>query len=159
MSEKRFRRWYRRTFDFFKLNCLMLSDVLSTTQEKIAALDASFITKSSKKTDGLGMFWLGCTGQSERGLELSLLGVVDLQSNTAYALDAQQTLEEKGKTRVDLYAEQVLKQAKDLLKLGTTYLAVDAYHFKEKFVSVVLAAGLQIVEKLRTDADLSQCNA
>ena len=38
--------------------------------------------------------------------------------NTAYALDAQQTLDEKGKTRVDLYAEQVLKQAKDLLKLG-----------------------------------------
>ena len=52
MSEKRFRRWYRRTFDFFKLNCLMLSGVLSTTKEKIAALDASFMTKSGKKTDG-----------------------------------------------------------------------------------------------------------
>ena len=154
MSEKRFRRWYRRTFDFFKLNCLMLSDVLSTPREKIAALDASFMTKSGKKTDGLGMFWRGCTSQSERGLELSLLGVVDLQSNTAYALDAQQTLDKKGKTRVDLYAEQVLKLAKDLLKLGIIYLAVDAYYFKEKFVSAVLAAGLQIVGKLRTDADL-----
>ena len=154
MNEKRFRRWYRRTFDFFKLNCLMLSGVLSATKEKIAALDASFMTKSGKKTDGLGMFWRGCTGQSERGLELSLLGVVDLQSNTAYALDAQQTLDEKDKTRVDLYAEQVLKLAGDLLALGIIYLAVDAYYFKEKFVSAVLAAGLQIVGKLRTDADL-----
>ena len=154
MSEKRFRRWYRRTFDFFKLNCLMLSDVLSTTQEKIAALDASFMTKSGKKTDGPGMFWRGCTGQSERGFELSLLGVVDLQSNTAYALDAQQTLDKKDKTRVDLYAEQVLKLAGDLLAMGINYLAVDAYYFKEKFVSAILAAGLQIIGKLRTDADL-----
>ena len=38
------------------------------------------MTKNGKNTDGLGMFWRGCTGQSERGLELSLLGVVDLQS-------------------------------------------------------------------------------
>lgn len=132
----------------------MLSELLSTTQEKIAALDASFMTKSGKNTDGLGMFWRGCTGQSERGLELSLLGVVDLQSNTAYALDAQQTLDEKDKTRVDLYAEQVLKLAGYLLAMGITYLAVDAYYFKEKFVSAVLTAGLQIVGKLRTDADL-----
>ncbi|OED34047.1 hypothetical protein AB832_08065 [Flavobacteriaceae bacterium (ex Bugula neritina AB1)] len=80
MSEKRFGRWYRRTFDFFKLNCMMLQGVMSTTSEKIAALDAGFMTKSGKNTEGLGMFWRGCTGQSERGLELSLLGVVDLQS-------------------------------------------------------------------------------
>ena len=132
----------------------MLSDVLSTSKEKIAALDASFMTKSGKKTDGLGMFWRGCTGRSERGLELSLLGVVDLQSSTAYALDAQQTLDKKDKTRVDLYAEQVLKLAGDLLAMEINYLAVDAYYFKEKFVSAVLAAGLQIVGKLRADADL-----
>ena len=104
MSEERFRRWYRRTFDFFKLNCLILSDVLS------------------------------------------LMGVVDLQSNTAYALDAQQTLDKKDKTRVDLYAEQVLKLAGGLLVMGINYLAVDAYYFKKKFVSAVLSAGLQIVQ-------------
>lgn len=57
------------------------------------------------------MFWRGCTGQSERGPGLSLPGVVDLQPNTAYALDAQQALGNKGKTRADLHAEQVLKEA------------------------------------------------
>ena len=46
---------------------------------------------------------LACFGvQSERRFELSLLGVVDLQSNTAYALDAQQTLDEKDKTVLTL---------------------------------------------------------
>ncbi|MFK0571471.1 hypothetical protein [Endozoicomonas sp.] len=43
-----------------------------------------------------------CTGQTEKDLELSLLSVVDLKSNTAYALETKQTLDQKGKTRVDL---------------------------------------------------------
>ena len=154
MSEKRLSRWYRRPFDFFNFNCLILSDVFLKTGELIAALDASFMTKSGKKTDGLGMFWCGCTGKAERGLELSLLSVVDLQSNTAYALDAQQTLDQKKKTRVNLYAEQVLTLVKKLIELRIKYLAVDAYYFKQKFVSPVVASGLHIVGKLRGDADL-----
>lgn len=154
MSEKRFSRWYRRSFDFFNLNCLMLSDVFSKGSELIAALDASFMTKSGKKTDGLGKFWRGCSARSEQGLELSLLSVIDLQSNTAYALDAKQTIDEEDKTRVDLYGEQVVKLAKNILELGITYLVVDAYYFKEKFVSAVVGTGLQIVGKLRNDADL-----
>ena len=123
MSEKRFSRWYRRSFDFFNLNCLMLSDVFSKNSELIAALDASFMTKSGKKTDGLGKFWRGCTARSEQGLELSLLSVIDLQSNTAYALDAKQTIDEEDKTRVDLYGEQVVKLAKNILELGITVIA------------------------------------
>lgn len=154
MSEKRFRRWYRRSFDFFELNSLMLRDVCSKATTLIAALDASFMSKSGKLTDGLGMFWRGCTSRSEFGLELSLLCVVDLLSNTAFALKAFQTLDKKGKSRVDLYAEQVTGLAKQLLSMGITYLAVDAYYFKEKFVSPVTAAGLKVVGKLRSDADL-----
>lgn len=38
--------------------------------------------------------------------------------------------------------------------MGMSYLAVDAYYFKEKFVSPVTATGLQVVGKLRRDADL-----
>ena len=74
------------------------------------------------------MFWRGCTGRSEQGLELSLLSVIDLKSNTAYALDAEQTLDEDGKTRVDLYGEQVVRLAKKILDLGITYLAVARSH-------------------------------
>ena len=72
MSEKRFSRWYGRSFDFSMFNCLMLSDPLSKAGEQIAALDASFMTKSGSHTEGLGNFWRGCTGRTEKGLELSL---------------------------------------------------------------------------------------
>ena len=154
MSEKRFSRWYGRPFEFFTFNRLTLSDVLSESEELIAAADASFMTKSGDHTEGLGKFWRGCSGRTENGLELSLLSVVDLTSNTAYALEAKQTLDQKGKTRVDLYAEQVIAQAKQIIDMGIKYLAVDAYYFKKKFVSPIVETGIHIVGKLRTDADL-----
>lgn len=153
-SEKRFSRWYRRSFDFVMLNWLTLSGILSSTNEWIAALDASFVSKSGEKTEGLGMFYNSCAGRAERGLEISLLSLVNLSSNTAYTLDAQQTVDKKGKTRVDLYAEQVTKTAGQLIEKGIRYLAVDAYYFKQKFVAPVTATGLHIISKLRGDAYL-----
>ncbi|MCL6270840.1 hypothetical protein M3P05_12995 [Sansalvadorimonas sp. 2012CJ34-2] len=134
-SEKRFSRWFRRTFDFVALNWLTLSDALSSTNERIAAVVASFVRKSGKKTDGLGVFYNGCAGKAEQGLDISLLSLVSLSSNTAYALDAEQTVDEEGKTRADLYAEQVVKLAGQLLEEGVKYLAADSYYFKQKFVT------------------------
>ena len=154
-SEKRFSRWYRRAFDFVALNWLTLEkSLLSSKDEWIAALDASFIRKSGKKTDGLGMFYNGCAGKAERGLEISLLSLVNLSSNTAYALDARQTVDQKRKTRVDLYAGQVTSLANQLTERGIKYLAADAYYFKQKFVTPVVQAGLHVVSKLRNDAFL-----
>lgn len=167
MSEKRFSRWYHRTFDFQQFNERLVFGELPADSECIAAIDASFMRKSGNSTDGLGMFYHGGSGSAERGLELSLISVIHLKSNTAYALDAQQTLDEekeeeeeekkrkkKKKTRVDLYAEQTVKMAPVLLKQGVRYLAADSYYAKKKYVTPVTETGLEIVGKLRTDADL-----
>ena len=154
LSEKCFSRWYRRSFDFLSLNCLILKNIFSKANVLIAALDASFMSKSGKHTDGKAMFWRGCTGRAEPGLELSMLCVIDMAANTAYTLDAKQTIDKKEKTRVELYAEQAIKLANRLLNMGISYLAVDAYYYKEKFVSSVVRTGLHIVGKLRNDADL-----
>ena len=158
MSEKRFSRWYRRTFEFLQFNVQLIFGELPTGSEYIAAIDASFMSKSGKTTDGLGMFYHGGTSSAERGLELSLISVIHLKSNTAYALDARQTLDQEGKTRVDLCAEQTVTIAPLiaplLLKQGIRYLASDSYYAKKKFVTPVTEAGLEIVGKLRTDADL-----
>lgn len=67
-SEKRFSRWFRRSFDFVLLNWLMLSVSLSS---------------SGNKTEGLGVFYNGCAGKAERGLEISLWSLINLTSNTA----------------------------------------------------------------------------
>ncbi|MCO1337284.1 hypothetical protein MO867_23475, partial [Microbulbifer sp. OS29] len=50
------------------------------------------------------------------------------KSNTAYALDAQQTIDEEGRSRIELYADHAVKVATAIRALGIKYLAADAYY-------------------------------
>jgi hypothetical protein len=52
MSEKSFSRWYHRNFDFSELMARLLPCVLPEKSIKIAAIDARFISKSRKTTEG-----------------------------------------------------------------------------------------------------------
>jgi len=52
-------------------------------------MDASFIAKSGKKTFGLDWFYGGCHSRTERGLEVSVIAVVDRVTKDSYALNAQ----------------------------------------------------------------------
>jgi hypothetical protein len=38
---------------------------------------------------------------------MSLISIVDVNANTAYALDAKQTIDDKKKSRADLYADHI----------------------------------------------------
>ncbi len=154
MSERRFSRWYRKDFDFSQFNTNLQLHSLPKKKDRIAAIDASFMSKSGKKTDGLGWFYNGSAGEAQRGLEISMVCTVDLSSNTAYALEALQTIDQAGKTRVDLYAEQVVKLAPKLKQQSIKYMAADAYYSKIKFVTPVVSSGLHLVGKLRVDSDL-----
>jgi hypothetical protein len=156
MHEKTIARWFRISFDYLTFNTFLLRSELSQSSEKIAALDASFMSKSGKKTDGLGKFWNGKNSKSEKGLEISLLAVVDMESNTAYPLEAKQTIDvdNENHSRIDTYTKQVQDCAPNLKDLAIKHLAVDAYYAKSKFVNGVLQTGLDLVGKLRCDADL-----
>ncbi|MCY7322281.1 MAG: hypothetical protein LH660_10915 [Phormidesmis sp. CAN_BIN36] len=46
----------------------------------------------SQATAGLERYWNGCASRVEKGLEVSVIGVVEVDTNTADALSAQQTL-------------------------------------------------------------------
>ncbi|MBK8452335.1 MAG: hypothetical protein IPL34_03255 [Thiofilum sp.] len=48
--EKTFSRWFSRSFDFLAFNLLILQDVLHGKGERIAAIDASFVPKSGRKS-------------------------------------------------------------------------------------------------------------
>jgi hypothetical protein len=91
LNEKTFSRWFFRPFDFLAFNLLSLKGVLGGGGECVAAIDASFAPKSGRKSHGLGWYWNGSHGQAERGLEISLLALVDVTHNTAYTLSAYQT--------------------------------------------------------------------
>ena len=133
MSEKRFNRWYRRKFPYATFNTQLLTHSFTKPYDCIAAIDASFIKKSGKQTDGLGWFYNGAQGAAERGLEVSLICAVNMTSHTAYSIDARQTLDEKDRSRIDLYVDHLVDVAPKLKTLGIKYLAADAYYSKAKF--------------------------
>ncbi|ASJ76784.1 hypothetical protein [Granulosicoccus antarcticus] len=130
ISEKCFSRWYRHPFDFSQFNTALLLHESPDPEQFIAAIDASFLSKSGKKTQGLAWYYNGAAGE------------------------AQQTLDEAEKTRVDLYAEHLVSKATALKELGVKHIAADAYYSKTKFVSAVTKAGFELVGKLRVDANM-----
>lgn len=59
--------------------------------EMIGVMECSFIAKSGKATFGLDWFWNGCASRVEKGLEISVVGVVDVKTEVSYGVSAQQT--------------------------------------------------------------------
>jgi len=188
--ERTLRRGFRREFCWAEFNRRLLTDLVPSSHEMIAALDASFVPKSGKKTFGLGHFFSGCAGRPQKGLELSLLCVVDVTRNTAYAISAKQTppgegapktkggkatgrkatgrkatgKKAKGKrpkaqvaidkeTRMDAYLEH-FESVRAQLPPEVRHLAVDGYYTNYKFVEGVCNSKLEVVGKLRRDANV-----
>ena len=89
---------------------------------------------------------------------MSVIAVVDVVTNDSYALSAQQTHDQRQNpllTRVD-YALVQLEQARDYMDKRIKYLAVDSAYAIEKFVTGALRSKLQVVSKLRKDANLDR---
>lgn len=154
-SERRLARWCRRPFDFTDFNLLMLSAAGVTRQRLCAVIDATFLPKSGKHTWGLGTFYNGCNSRPERGLEASVVGLVDLDDHTAYAVAAEQTPAElpEDQTRNDFYLAMFLRVA-DQLREHTEVVLADGAFANTTFIEGVTEAGFQLVSKLRNDANL-----
>lgn len=156
MAEDTLRRWSKRQFDYQELNAQLLQkEVLKPEVERVAALDASFIRKSGKSTAEIGYFHSCASGRVERGLEMSLLSVIDLQRNTGFSLLARQTkVSSEPGNRIDQALTQIESCQAQLEQLKIKDVVVDAWYSKERFVSGVKNLGFTIVGKLREDARL-----
>lgn len=53
------------------------------------AMDDSFIKKSGKKTYGLDKFWNGSHARAEKGLEASIISLIDTKQNASFACQAE----------------------------------------------------------------------
>lgn len=156
-SERTFRRGFRREFDFARLN-LQIAARAACVAPLAVALDASFIKKSGKHTSGLDKFWNGSVGRAQKGLEVSLIALIDTTANRAFALSAEQTPAAEtaaagSETRMDFYLRH-FQQSRPLLPASVKYLLVDGCYAKEKFVSGVRATGYEVISRLRSDANL-----
>src|SRR5262245_10037851 len=159
--ERTIARQFRRCFDWPDFHQRVITVALDPRSEVISAQDASFIPKSGKQTFGLGHFFNGCTSRAERGLEISMLAVVDVTRRCAFTLAVAQTppgddepvsQQAKEETRVDIYRQQ-LREQQHRLPPQITYHCVDGYFAKKKYLDEAVRLNLHPITKLRCDAD------
>jgi len=156
--EKTFARWFARDFDFATLNHAAIVEVVPPSHEHVLAFDPSFISKSGKQTYGLDMFWNGAHSRAEKGLEIATLAWVDVTQNSAYALSVEQTptapRTDMEQTRIDTYVTHIAHVVTTQHLEPLTYMVVDGYFSKTKFIDGICALHLHVIGKLRRDAHL-----
>ena len=148
-----FRRHFARAFPWGAYNAALLHNAVPAQHELMLAQDASFVPKSGRHTPAVGRFYNGCSQRMERGLELSLVAVVDLTQNTAYALHAQQP-PAPSPAEQECKDLRHLKATKAHWPTGVQHLAVDGAYARRCFVAGATNEGLFVVSRLRADANL-----
>lgn len=138
------------------MNQTVIELAVTTTHFLVSAIDASFVPKSGKATYGLDYFHNGKAGRSERGLEISMIAVIDVNTSMGYTLSVQQTpvIERQSeRTRVDAYLDH-LQATRAALPTAVRHLVGDGFYSKRKWVDGVVDSGLAVIGKLRHDANL-----
>lgn len=150
--EQGFRYFFEKRFDFFTLNKILIKSQIHV--KSAFAFDPSYISKSGKKTPGVGYFWSGCAGKAKIGLEFNGLAVLDLTRRTAFHLFGFQTIDlQDDESLIGFYARKLLERKEELLQISK-YMVADAYFSKITFVKPFMEAGFHVISRLRDDADL-----
>jgi hypothetical protein len=155
-NERTYRRQYQQAFEFAAFNQAVIGRVNGAGAAKLAVMDCSFVAKSGKATFGLDWFWNGCASRVETGLEISVVGVVDVETEQGYALSAEQTYAQSSLpefSRMDQYLYH-LDAVRSHLPPEVKYLAVDGAYAKHSFVAGAVDLKLHVISKLRCDANL-----
>jgi len=119
-------------------------------------MDSSFIRKSGKTTFGLDWYYTGSASRAEKGLEVSLIGVVNVETEQSYAISVEQTCSQSDfpeLSRIDQALDQVAR-LQPRLPATVRCFAVDGAYAKEKFVTGMRQLKLHVLSKLRRDANL-----
>jgi hypothetical protein len=130
LSERTYRRQFAESFDFTSFNAVLIEEAVSPKSRKIAAMDCSFITKSGKQSYGVDYYYNGSASKSEKGQEISVISIVDVDSHQGYTLSVQQTAaKEAAVTTKPLEAKpevkKLAKQAKKPSKRGKKSPSID----------------------------------
>jgi hypothetical protein len=196
-SERTYRRQYRQEFCLIGLNAELIKLAIPRATVCIGAMDCSFIPKSGKASYGLDWFYNGSQSRTQKGLEISLIAVIDVVAHRGYSLSVHQTpgrlATGSGKTAnqsqriTEAMVEQTRQMLEHLPTQGTPgaqannvtpkltrmedylkhlqeshaylppqlkYWAVDGFYSKKTFVDGVVGLNLQVISKLRCDADM-----
>ena len=157
-SEQTYRNNFENDdFDWFSFNEAIIREHLKGGRKAIA-VDPSFIPKSGSKTPWIGYFWSGCAGEYKRGLEITGIGVIDVDNHECMTLGSVQTpdnttLESRGKNLVDWYSSYLVS-IQEHLKLISDTVVCDAFFSKATFIKPLCENGFHVISRFRNDAVL-----
>jgi len=157
LNEKTYRNQFDKPFPWGDFNKDLIRSECS--KELIAVFDPTFIPKSGKHTPHVDWHWSTTSQRIKRGIEMGSLAVVDVRNRTAFSLEARQTPvikkgQDRDETLIDHYLGFVLEHSRTMNELGIRYHVADGYFTKEKYVRGITASGLDMIGKLRQDANL-----
>lgn len=160
-AESTFRRNYKKFFDWLDFNWQIFLLYADAGEARvIAAIDCSYLPKAGKATYGLDKFFSGAAGRAKKGLEISLLCLINTRDGKAWTLDVSQTpgglsakqYDPNKPTRVDHYMDQLRKAQAKLACLS--YIVADGFYAKDKVFDTMDSIGKSLITKLRPDANL-----
>jgi IS4 transposase len=124
LSERTYRRQFAESFDFTSFNAVLIEEAINPQSRKIAAMDCSFIPKSGKQSYGVDYYYNGSASKSEKGQEISVISIVDVDSHQGYTLSVQQTAAKEAfavtnkRLEVKPEVKKLAKQGKKASKRG-----------------------------------------
>ena len=163
--ESRFRQNFKRKFDWCAFNAAL---AIETELLCAIALDHSYLRKSGKNTPGLGYYWSGCAGTTNRGVEILGFAQIVAGEDDDRFLFAQQTLPLSTRGRTPFYLEHmkdkrdnqtakclraIFENRSQLQEISKT-LVGDSLFASYNFVTGAIALGFNVVSRLRDDAVL-----
>ena len=156
--EKSIRLHMARGFSFAEFGRLLIDKHCGA--KRICAFDPSHLAKAGRHTYGVDYWWCGTLNKAVRGLELGVLGVIDVAARSAFSLQATQTpaistLRAQGKNLMAHYVGLLEEQSQRLKQLRVTYITADAYFAKTSFVDAIVEMKFHVVTRMRPDANLN----
>ena len=146
-GEQSYRLNFSKDFPFKAFNTTIIQNHCGAELSWI--FDPSYISKSGKKTPGVGYFWSGCAKSMTWGLELSSLAIADIENHTAMHYHATQTRAITGdETLRASYAKVIVEQAPDLLKISKN-ICLDAFFSKKPFTDSLCKAGFTMISRMQ----------
>lgn len=158
LHEHTLRRHFTRAVDWLGFNLAVVRLTRHPRERLIGVFDATFLPKSGTQTWGLDSFFCSAAGAARKGLEVSLVGVVGVESRRAFALGAQQTPAGLGggaadaPNRMDVYLAQVTACLPRLPDVR--HWVADGNYARIKIFEGLGAHKRHLVTRLRGDADL-----
>jgi hypothetical protein len=157
--DRTFARHFATAVAFVALNTAAIMRRVPPDHAQALVREASFVPKRGQPTDGLAHCWNGTQSRTEKGLEGSALGWLEVTDTCASVLRVEQTpppgpAADPEATRIASYLEQVPRGVQPQALSPFRSVVTEGYSSKQKCLAGIRAVALHQLGTWRREAHL-----